>query len=66
LEFSGAVEQFISIRSTKIICSPLISIDETMRAMVTGDNSIRELPNISFIVRNPEPLGKNKKFFYSL
>jgi len=57
--FSGAVEEFNLIRSTKVICSPWISIDETMCAWRSRTTAFEGLPNISFIVRKPEPLGKN-------
>ncbi len=62
-EFSGAVEEFNLIRSTKVICSPWISIDETMCAWRPRTTALGGLPNISFIVRTPEPLGKIKIFF---
>jgi hypothetical protein len=62
-EFSGAVEEFNLIRSTKVICSPWISINETMCVWRPWTTALGGLPYISFIVRKPEPLGKIENFF---
>jgi hypothetical protein len=57
-EFSGAIDEFNVIRSTKLICSHWISADETMCAWRPRTTALGGLPNISFVVRKPEPLGK--------
>ena len=56
-EFSGAVEEFNVIRATKVISSHWISADESMCAWRPRTTALGGLPNISFVVRKPEPLG---------
>ena len=56
-EFVLAVEEFNQIRSTKLNGSQWISVDETMSAWRPRKTALGGLPNISFIVRKPEPLG---------
>jgi hypothetical protein len=56
-EFVLAVEEFNQIRSSKLIGSQWISVDETMSAYRPRKTALGGLPNISFIVRKPEPLG---------
>jgi hypothetical protein len=68
-EFAGAVDEFNIIRRTKLTCSEWISVDETMCAWRPRTTALGGLPNISFIVRKPEPLGKLMKLvilFYDL
>jgi hypothetical protein len=57
-EFSGAIDEFNYIRNTKVVCSQWISADETMCAWRPRTTALGGLPNISFVVRKPEPLGK--------
>jgi hypothetical protein len=67
-EFAGAVDEFNLIRHTKLTFSEWISADETMCAWRPRTTALGGLPNISFIVRKPEPLGKLKKlitFFFN-
>ncbi len=57
-QFASAIDEFKEIRRNIITGSQRTSIDESMcawrpRKMATGG-----LPNISFIVRKPEPLSK--------
>jgi hypothetical protein len=59
-EFAGAVDKFNLIRHTKLTCSEWISVDETMCAWRPWHTALGGLPNISFIVRKPKPLGKLK------
>jgi hypothetical protein len=56
-EFVLAVEEFNQIRSSKLIGSQWISVDETMSAYRPRKTALGGLPSISFIVRKPEPLG---------
>jgi hypothetical protein len=64
-EFSGAVDEFNVIRRNKAICSNWISADETMSAWRPRTTALGGLPNISFIVGKPEPLGKLILFLIS-
>jgi len=57
-EFSGAIEEFNKIRTTKLTCSHWISADESMCAWRPRTTALGGLPNISFVVRKPEPLGE--------
>jgi hypothetical protein len=58
-QFSGAVDEFNLIRTTKLTCSHWISVDESMCAWRPRTTALGGLPNISFLVRKPEPLGKS-------
>jgi len=58
-QFSLAIDEFNSICQSELVCSQWISIDETMSAWKPRKTALGGLPNISFIVRKPEPLGKN-------
>lgn len=57
-KFSGAIEEFNEIRRNELCCSLWVSVDETMSAWKPRKTATGGLPNISFIVRKPEPLGK--------
>ncbi len=57
-QFSGAIDKFNLIRTTKLTCSHWISVDESMCAWRPRTTALGGLPNISFVVRKPEPLGK--------
>jgi hypothetical protein len=64
--FSGAIDEFNLIRNTKFTCSPWICADEMMCSWRPRTTALGSLPNILFIVRKPEPLGKliiNKLFY---
>jgi hypothetical protein len=56
-ELSAAVDEFNSIRRSKIVGSRWISVDETMCSWRPRKTALGGLPNISFIRRKPEPLG---------
>jgi hypothetical protein len=56
-ELSAAVDEFNSIRRSKIVGSRWISVDETMCSWRPRKTALGGLPNISFIIRKPEPLG---------
>lgn len=57
-QFSEAVEEFNFIRRTRVQSSSWICADETMSAWRPRTTPLGGLPNISFVVRKPEPLGK--------
>jgi hypothetical protein len=57
-QFSSAVEEFNEIRQNELVCSLWVSIDETMCAWRPRKTATGGLPNISFIIRKPESLGK--------
>ena len=57
-QFSSAVDEFNEIRQKEVLCGSWVSIDETMCAWKPRKTATGGLPNISFIVRKPEPLGK--------
>ncbi len=61
-QFSSAVDEFNEICKSKLCGSLWISIDETMCAWKPRKTALGGLPNISFIVRKPEPLGKTILF----
>lgn len=67
--FSSAIDEFNSLCQSEVLCSKWISIDETMSAWKPRKTALGGLPNISFIVRKPEPLGKtlrtNKHFLHT-
>ncbi len=58
-EFSGIIDEFNDIRRSKLIGSQWLSFDETMSARRPRKTALGGLPNISFIARKPEPLGKS-------
>jgi hypothetical protein len=57
-QFSGAIDEFNFIRQTKVECAKWISADESMSAWRPRTTALGGLPNISFVIRKPEPLGK--------
>ena len=57
-QFSAAIDEFNEIRENLICGSRWISVDETMCAWKPRKTATGGLPNISFIIRKPEPLGK--------
>jgi len=57
-KFDGAVEAFNNNRYDKVQISIWLIIDETMSAWRPRTTPTGGLPNISFILRKPEPLGK--------
>jgi hypothetical protein len=57
-QFSGAIDEFNLIRNTKFVCSKWICADESMCSWRPRTTALGGLPNISFVVRKPEPLGK--------
>jgi hypothetical protein len=57
-KFSAAIDEFNEIREKLICGSRWISVDETMCAWKPRKTATGGLPNISFIIRKPEPLGK--------
>ena len=59
-EFSAAIDEFNEIRQSELTCSQWVSLDETMSAWRPRKTALGGLPNISFIARKPEPLGKIK------
>ena len=66
-KFDGAVEAFNNNRYEKVQISLWLIIDETMSAWRPRTTPTGGLPNISFILRKPEPLGKSLccfVFFY--
>jgi len=58
-KFHGTVEAFNNNRYDKIQISLWLIIDETMSAWRPRTTPTSGLPNISFILRKPEPLGKS-------
>jgi hypothetical protein len=65
-QFSGAIDEFNLIHNTKFVCSQWICANESMCSLRPRTTALGGLPNISFVVRKPEPLGKLKlmKRFY--
>ena len=59
-KFSAAVDEFNEIRKTRVKCSQWISCDESMSAWKPHKTTLGGLPNISFIIRKPKPLGKER------
>ncbi len=55
---SAAIDELNEILEKLICGSRWISVDETMRAWKPRKTATGGLPNISFIIRKPEPLGK--------
>ena len=59
-QFSSAVDDFNEIHRSRVVCSWWIVADETMCAWRPRTTALGGLPNISFVIRKPEPLGKKK------
>jgi len=59
-QFSPAIEEFNQLRATKVKTSRWITADESMSAWKPRKTSLGGLPNISFIIRKPETLGKSR------
>ena len=59
--FSSAVKEFNDIRDEEIIDSWEKVLDETMSAWRPRTSKNGGLPNISYIIRKPEPLGTEFK-----
>lgn len=57
-QFSGAIDEFNFIRNTRVECGTWVCADESMSAWRPRTTALGGLPNISFVVRKPEPLGK--------
>ena len=57
-EFLGLINEFNDIHQSELIGSQWLSLDETMSAWRPRKTALGGLPNISFIARKPEPLGK--------
>jgi hypothetical protein len=57
-KFSSAVDDFNDIRKSLIVDSRWTTADESMSAWRPRKTATGGLPNISFIARKPEPLGK--------
>jgi hypothetical protein len=55
--FAGAVKEFNDIRRERVHASSWKVIDELMSAWRPRTTALGGLPNISFILRKPEPLG---------
>ena len=56
--FSSAVDEFNLQRKKLVRCSNWIVADESMSAWCPRKSKTGGLPNISYICRKPEPLGK--------
>ena len=56
--FSSAIDEFNELRKNLLFDSRWISADETMCTWRPRKTALGGLPNISFIIRKPEPLGK--------
>jgi len=59
-QFSVAIGEFNEIRLSKSVCSQWIVTDKNMCAWRPRNTALGGLPNISFIIQKPEPLGKKK------
>jgi len=57
-QFSGAIDKFNFIRNTQVECGTWVCADERMSAWRPWTTALGGLPNISFVVQKPEPLGK--------
>jgi hypothetical protein len=57
-EFAEAVTEFNNIRNIRLKMPCWLSIDELMSSWKPRKTATGGLPNISFIVRKPKPLGK--------
>lgn len=60
-KFSSAIDDFNDIRRTSITTSRWKVADESMSAWRPRTTALGGLPNISFVVRKPEPLGTEFK-----
>jgi hypothetical protein len=60
-KFSSAIDDFNMIRRTSIRFSKWKVADESMSAWRPRTTALGGLPNISFVVRKPEPLGTEFK-----
>ena len=60
-KFSAAIDEFNNIWRTSIRCSRWKVVDESMSAWRPRTTALGGLPNISFVVRKPEPLGTEFK-----
>jgi hypothetical protein len=58
-KFDGAIEAFNNNRYERVQISKWLVIDETMSAWRPRTTPTGGLPNLSFILRKPEPLGKS-------
>ena len=56
--FEGAIQEFNNNRFDRIQSARWVCIDESMSAWRPRTTPTGGLPNISFILRKPEPLGK--------
>jgi len=56
--FQSAVDEFNEIHRTRILSGFWMIVDETMSAYRPRTSATGKLPNISYIFRKPEPLGK--------
>jgi hypothetical protein len=59
-QFSPAIEEFNQLRAMKVNTSRWMTADESMSAWKPRKTSLGGLPNISFIIRKPETLGKSR------
>jgi hypothetical protein len=57
-QFIGVIEEFNEICTSRMVCSWWIVADESMSAWRPRTTAFVGLPNISFIIRKPEPLGE--------
>jgi hypothetical protein len=58
---SKLIDEFNKNRGRKVAASVIKLLDESMTAWVPRKNKTGGLPNISFILRTPEPLGTEFK-----
>ena len=58
-QFEDAILQFNNNRRLRVQSFPWLVVDESMSAWRPRTTATGGLPNISFIVRKPEPLGKS-------
>lgn len=58
-QFEDAIIQFNNNRRQRVQASPWLVVDESMSAWRPRTTATGGLPNISFIIRKPEPLGKS-------
>ena len=56
--FSAAVHEFNELRSKRVRGHVWKTADESMSAFRPRTTQLGGLPNISFVMRKPEPLGK--------
>jgi hypothetical protein len=57
-QFQWAIAEFNPLRADRIFHSSWVAFDESMSAWRPRTTKTGDLPNISFIKRKPEPLGK--------